>query len=403
MNLLLPLKESVSVESEATTLVSQALNQSFHEAAILVERVYSQVHAPEVQGKRLATQIVEAVKVRDEVDTIEAYTISLGFPLPRYSFNCTAGFYAPSGAILAGEYQDSIFSGFVKPDIYGHPGTVHILPLKSGETSWLWGGRPHNNEWGSYHYGSIMLAHNERVKKELARRQRARGIELIHISTSLTGADEKNGIKSGDVTILVDDSELTNVAHPGHGPYGWLEGILGEKFQPKAGRTSNQELVRIFAAMARERGINVHAGIGVGTAGASEYQSLFEVGLTRAGFDNAKAMELTQQVLGGNFLPIGLIYDMGITAEEAVWRQVLPGEPYFFGLNLVLATDKVGGAQSLTIKHGIVVKQAIDDAWFYRDMIVDMMENLANFPQQPFLPATHDYSLLNLLPHTDFD
>jgi hypothetical protein len=388
--------------SEAAPLVAKALGQSPEDVTPLVENVFSQIDASKVQNERLAAQICEGVIIRDQADLIEAHAISLGFSLPRIFINFTAGFEAPQQAVHVGQYQDKIFNSFVRPDILGHSGNVYLLPLDSGDTAMIFNGRPHNYEWGSHEFGSTMLAHNERVKKELARRQRNRGIESLTISTYLAGVDGNSDIKAGEMAILIDDSDLTNEAHPGHGAHGWFDGMLGERFQPKAGRTSNQKLARIFTSLAQQKGKKIHPGIGVGTAGATEFQSLWEVGISRAGFDEVRAMELTRQVLGNNYSPLGLIYMMGVTAETAVWRETMIGEPDFTGLDLVLFTDTVGEGQSLTINHHQVVRQAIADAWQFRDLIIDLAGSVSNFPQQSFLMKTYNFALADRLPHTDF-
>ena len=261
-------------------------------------------------------------------------------------------------------------------------------------------GRPHSIEWATDNFASMILAHNERVKKELARRQRARGIEPVIISTYLTGADKQSGIQPGQVAIAIDDSESTNNNPPGSGPHAYFDQTIEERFQPKAGRTSDPNLVRMFFNLAKQQGKIVHPAVVVGTPGAPEYQSLWEIGLLRAGFDQAKWMDLTREVVGYDLPPVGLFYGMGISAEAAVWRGILPGEPDFRVLHLVLGTDEVGGQQSLRINHRRVFLEALMHARPYRDLIFQMIGSMDKFPQQQILPHTFQFDLSHTLPQT---
>ncbi len=310
----------------------------------------------ELQEQRSQRQMLEVASVMHGADAIEARYSKLGIPLPSVINLFTAGFDKPENAVIVGVCGDETFADFPRPDIYGHAGTISAI----GDTTFM-NGRAHPNEWAGQDDAAMIIAHPLQVWKEIARRQRAIGIDPLFVFTYLVGTREGHAIKPGDVGLILDDMELTNVVHPGHGARGILDEYFGPHFQPKAGRASNLEMAKLYADFARNEGyINMFPAAVCGTPGTTEYQSFLEVGLLDQAFAQAQAAnlgEITQQVFG-SLENLSLLYGMGVTAELATMRQTFEGEPDFKVLALGLATDSVGGRQSLVVDHSAVVAAA---------------------------------------------
>lgn len=321
---------------------------------------------PHKEKLRERMQMEEVMSVMKEVDAIENLHKKLGIPLPKVYNLYTAGFNKPDEAVIIGVYGDKTFKKFPKPDIYGHDGTVS----NDGELLFL-NGRAHPNERAGDEYAAMVVAHPLQVLKELARRQRAQ-VDPLFILTYLTGVREGHPMKPGDLGLIIDDAELTNIVHPGHGPRSVLDQYFGAHFQPKAGR--NKEEAKTFADFAKEYGYkNIFPVAGVGTPGTTEYQSYFEIGLIDVAFEKAKENLgiLAEGIFGEKGKEkLSLLFGMGITSELATLRQTFPGEDDFRVLAFGLATDLVGGAQSLVINHNEVVAAAFANGEKHRDMLL---------------------------------
>ncbi len=320
--------------------------------------------------KRQNRQMREVAAITQGADAIETHYSRLGIPLPNTVHLFTAGFNSPEGAQIIGACGDEVFAGFPPPDIYGHAGTISAL----GDKTFM-NGRAHPNEWTGYEDGPMIVARPLQTWKEIARRQRARGFDPLFVLTYLVGVREDSSLKPGDVGLIIDDTELSNTVHPGHGPRGILDTYTGSHFQPKAGRASNLELAKRYSQFALDNGYgNMYPAAACGTPGTTEYQSFLEVGLLDAALEKARAGNLgivAKQVFGdAGPEKLSLLYDMGITAELATMRQTFEGEEDFKVLALGLATDAVGGEQSLVVDHNAVVGAAFAAGAAHRDMLL---------------------------------
>lgn len=321
-----------------------------------------------IEKLRERSQMEEVMSVMREADAIENLHKKYGIPLPKVYNLYTAGFNKPDEAVILGVYGDKAFKKFPKPDIYGHDGTVS----NDGDLLFL-NGRAHPNEHVGDAYAAMIVAHPLQVLKELARRQRAQGVDPLFILTYLTGVREGGKMKPGDLGLIIDDAELTNIVHPGHGPRSILDQYFGSHFQPKAGR--NKVEAKTFADFAKEYGYkNIFPVAGVGTPGTTEYQGYLEIGLLDVAFAKAKDDNLgilAEQIFGqGGKEKLSLLFGMGITSELATLRQTLPGEDDFRVLAFGLATDLVGGDQSLVIDHNAVVEAAFASGEQHRNMLL---------------------------------
>lgn len=332
----------------------------------------------ELQEKRTQRQMIEVASVMHGADAIEAQYAHLGLPLPSIINVFTAGFNKPDNAVQVGVCGDETFIDFPQPDILGHAGTISAVE----DTTYI-NGRAHPNEWVGHEDAAMIVAHPLQVWKEIARRQRTKGIDPLFVFTYLVGTREGHALKPGDVGLILDDMELTNVVHPGHGPRGILDEYFGPHFQPKAGRSSHLNIAKQYADFARENGyVNIFPAAVCGTPGTTEYQSSLEVGLLDQAFaqQTANLGETAAQVFG---TPdnLSLLYGMGVTAELATMRQTFEGEPDFKVLALGLATDSVGGSQSLVIDHPSVVAAAFRAGEEHKKKLLQFESNY--IPQLP--------------------
>ena len=89
------------------------------------------------------------------------------------------------------------------------------------------------------------------------------------------------------------------------------------------------------------------------------------------------------------------LFDMGITFEQAIFRQKHKEEQEIRRLSLALATDEVGGEQSLNIDHDAVFARALAEAPKYQRL---MLEHAAKFREDPnfIIEDRTDYSLRKL-------
>ena len=320
--------------------------------------------------QRRTRQSIEIASVVGEANIIEEFYNSQNIPFPKIINLFTAGFNKPETAKQIGTYGDDNFINFPPPDISGHPGTVSV-----DEDITFLNGRAHPYEWVGNENASTIISHPLQVWKEIARRQRARGIDPLFVFTYLVGVREGQVLKPGDVGLILDDTELTNIVHPGHGAREILDEHFGSRFQPKAGRSTNMEVAKAYVDFARKIGYkNLFPTVVCGTPGTTEYQSFFEVALLDAAFNNLKDSGLSNAVINTfskeALGKLSLLYGMGVTAELATMRQTFPKEPDFRVLALGLATDSVGGSQSLVIDHEAVVKAALAAGEEHRDRLL---------------------------------
>lgn len=328
------------------------------------------VQGREILNVSLAADAIEEELQRHQVD------------LPSVIAVFTGGFKSGKESQLIGVMGEGAFSGLFKPDIHGHPGEVYLADLGQNQTGLVIKGRVHPYEFSHEPHANMLFAHNSRVYQELARRNRARGRETSLILTFLTGVDVEAKLPAGEIAVVVDEAELANDVHPGLGPHGLFDIHFGLRWQAKAGRAVDPALAREFLALAQAADIKVRPAISFGTPGRTEFESTAETGLIRAGFREARKMKLLAEIVKPMFGRRGLrqtalFYDMGITAELAVFRQVKPGELDIPVLPLVLATDTVGGRQSLTIDHLKVIEEANAQAGEYSPIVMDLAARVA--------------------------
>ncbi len=322
--------------------------------------------------ERMNQQKKETASIIRDADAIEKYFLKRNMSLPLLYNLCTMGLTPPDETEKIGDYGKGNFYGFVPPEIKGHEGTVSY-----NDGMLFFNGRAHPNEWAGVEMGPMIVSHQLNVIKELVRRQRTKdGVDPLIVLTYVTGVREDHPLKSGDLGLILDDTELTNIIHPGHGPRSHLDDKEGNHFQAKAGRSSNPEVAKAFLDYAKEVGYDrVFPAIAIGTPGTSEYQSFYEVALLDAGFDRVKTgnlQHLVNKVYGeGGIDKLSMLFDMGITSELATMRQRFKEEKEFNYVAFGLGTDLVGGEQSLLIDHDAVFAAALKEGPFHRDHILE--------------------------------
>lgn len=363
-----------------------------------VEAVAPELSPLFLQGERLIAQAAEISLIAADATAIEGIFQEKELPLPSAYAIFTAGFPVPREASLLGEYGKGPFEGFARPAIKGHAGEVYAMRL-GDRTAMILSGRAHPTEWSNERFGSMIVAHPLRVVQELIRRQRARdGINPPVVLTYLTGVAADYPMKPGGLAVILDDMELANVLHPGHGPIELLDEWIGDHFQPKMGRASDPELAKIFLEVARGKNIGLYPVAACGTPGATEFQSMLEYALIEKAFQDAKRMgldEIAKEIFGpADSSLLSPLFCMGITFELATLRQIHrdKGEADFRVLALGLATDVVGGTQSRTIDHGTVVKEALSTGERNLALMTQFLERA--FQDPSFLQADQvDHSI----------
>ena len=166
--------------------------------------------------ERTSMQAIEVITITTAADAIEQLLLEKGFNRPTVYSILTAGMNVPEGATKLGEYckPGSAFASFMPTDIEGHSGDVHALKKENGETVLFFKGRPHPYELDQDPYGHMKMAHMFQVMKELARRQRADGIDPVFIFTYLTGVREGSAMNPGDLAANIDDTPADKYTQP---------------------------------------------------------------------------------------------------------------------------------------------------------------------------------------------
>lgn len=339
--------------------------------------------------ERTRRQNKEIASIIRDADVIEQLFKKRNIPLPQFYNLCTIGFDPPNESEQIGKYGKGAFYNFAPPEIPGHEGTVSYH-----DGMLFFNGRAHPNEWVGDEMGPMIVSHQLNVIKELIRRQRAKdGVDPLIVLTYVVGVREGHPMKSGDLGMILDDMELTNINHPGHGSRAKLDEVEGSHFQAKAGRASNLEVAKMFANFSRESGYDrVFPAVTVGTPGTTEYQGYFEIALLDNGFETLRSGNVRQDVEGvfgdHGMDQLSLTFDMGITAELATMRQKFKNEKEFNYIAFGLGTDPVGGEKSREIDHDEVFAKAIQEGEYHRDQILNFARRFpSKLPQK--LP---DYS-----------
>lgn len=351
--------------------------------------------------ERAIAQGAELLLIRDDATAIEQLLRKKNLPPPIGYSVFTSGFRPPENSILLGKFGEPPFEGFPPPEAIGHEGGVYVVPVNDqGDILFVLTGRPHPTEWIGERFAPMIVAHPLRVIREMQRRQRAdQGIDPPIILTYVTGVVEGHEMKPGDAGIIISDSEQTNVMHPGFGPVSLLDKYLGPHFEPKLGRSATVALSQNFAALARDQGIPLFPVSVCGTPGTPEFQNDEEVAMFMPAFEEARRRhsgQLAGLIFGLNGQDmLAPLFDMGITFEQAIFRQKHQGERDIRRMNLALATDEVGGEQSLNIDHAAVFAKALAEAPKYQRL---MLEYAAQFRDDPNFKIEDrtDYSLRKL-------
>ena len=369
---------------------------------LLIEKALKSANVENYNWERRARQGAEAVNVCLAADEMIGELKKTGRSLPTVINVLTGGFEPDNQSQEIGQLGQGAFSRFLKPDMAGHGGKIYITDLAVGKTSLNIMGRVHPYELSNEHNGNMLFARNFRILQEYARRLRAdEHKDVCFLPTYLTGVDVFSNLKIGDIALVVDEMELANDVAPGLGPHGVNDVLFGMRWQPKAGRALDVKLGRIFFGIANEQRTPfsmVRPAISVGNPSRPEFEGLLEVGLIRAGNLETVSMDLLRKIVepifgGEGMQHLAQFYDMGISAELAVLRQVQfldkdNIEPDFPVLPIILTTDLVGDANSLTVNHLEVLAAAQAKAGEYTPTLVRMANRIAG---RPF--NGHDYSL----------
>lgn len=344
-----------------------------------LEGVMQEISPAYLAAQRAAVQAAEIYLISHDATAIGEEFRRKGLPTPEGFAVLTAGFNPPKDAIEIGTYGQGAFEGFPSPEIKGHPGKAYAS-IFGGKPVMYLKGRAHPTEWSGETYGNMIVAHPLRVVQEMARRQRARnGINPPVLLSYLTGVAEGHAMNAGALGIILDDSEGTNLSHPGFGSVSLMDEYVGAHFQPKMGRASDPDLARLLKQTANRSGVRVYP-VGVyGTPGATEYQSFSESAAGEVIFERARSRglgEYAEETLGaGSADDLSLLFDMGITSELATLRQTHPGEENMRFLAVGLATDVVGGLQSLSVDHDEVVRRAFETTDRNTDLVEEFFKD----------------------------
>lgn len=377
--------------------------------ASLVRRI-SGIQAPDVQclhevtaeltpailtEQRLLAQAAEVALIAGDATAVERLFKEKGLPLPSAYGILTTGYEVPKEAIQLGKFGEGAFIGFPKPAAVGYAGEAYAVKI-GDKTAMFLQGRAHPNEWTGERFGNMIVTHPLRVIQELIRRQRVKdGSNPPVVLTYVTGVAVDHAMKSGDLGIIIDDAEGTNNMHPGQGAVELLDQYVGPHFQAKMGRASDKGLAQLFLTSANELEVTVCPAAAFGTPGTPEYQSHLDAAWGRVIFNKARDFglnEYAQEIYGVNGpTMLSLLYDMGITFELATLRQTHSGEDNLRVLAIGLATDTVGGTESLTIDHGQVVAQALATGERNTNLIMHFLGKAVNTPAP--LQNTADFSL----------
>jgi hypothetical protein len=362
-----------------------------------VETLKQDLSATILTKERALAQAIEVLSISEEVDAIEADFNQKKIRLPSVFSIFTAGLKPPAEkSVTLAKYGDEPFTGLFPAGIPGHECKASVLELSNHNTMAVFEGRSlHVYEGNDLRQAPIVSSHGLRLIKEMVRRQRARRIDAAVILTFLTGADYETGhTKVGEMAIFMDDTELNNVNHSGAGAHDLLDKYDGNRIIGKAGKSTDPEMTRDFIAIAKKRGLIVHPAVTVGTPGAPEFQSVFERVLAKMAFDNALKTKLLKAIIEPVFgrgwqRTASLLFNMSVTPELAVFRQLKPGEPPIRVLSLGLVTDLVGNKDSLTIDHGVVFSRALEEAGKYIPAIVDIATQASVKPSK----ISNDFSI----------
>ncbi len=322
--------------------------------------------------ERTKMQKEELKSIVRDADAIENYFKKKNLPLPLLYNLCTIGLTPPEGTEKIGDYGKGVFYGFAPAEVKGHEGTVSY-----DDGMLFFNGRSHPNEWAGNEMGPMIVSHQLNVIKELIRRQRAKdGVDPLVVLTYDVGVREGHPMPTGDLALILDDIELTNVVNAGHGPRKDLNEKIAPHFQPKAGRASNLDVAKAFFEYAKRAGYKrVFPAVTFGTPGTTEFESYQEVGLSDFIFDATVKLDILKDDVNSVFGEEGMkrlsmAYDMGITAELATMRQKFYEEKEFNFIAFGLATDPVGGQESKSIDHDKVHDRAVAEGPFHREHII---------------------------------
>lgn len=323
------------------------------------------------RGERM--QELEKYSIVRDADAIENILAQHNLP-PRKAFvYLTNGFQNPPFAYQIGTLGDATFRGFAATDAQGYSGAVTV-----DQDNMYFLGRQHPTELVDQPYASMVEAHPIQVLKDLARRQRANEKDPqdpLFVFTYLTGVREGHSMQVGDMGLILDDTEMVQVAHPGMGRRAILDASTGIHFQAKSGRSVHLEEAKNLHDFSRQMEHPLFPVAVWGTPGAPEFQSRMEVGMFDAAYKEARAagrLDVLAEKIFGEEGPkkLSALFDMGITAELAGMRLLLPDEAEFRRVALGIATDPVGGVYSDEVSHEQISAIAKKKASAHQQMLL---------------------------------
>jgi hypothetical protein len=353
--------------------------------------------------ERAIAQAFELQLINHDADLIEELLNSKQLKDPIGFAILTAGFNPPEYAQELGKRGEGAFVGFPATGIAGHEGKIYAIPVNDRDDYVLAiAGRTHPNEYTGELHKDMIIAHEIRVLKELARRQREKsGIDPVFFQTYLVGEAENHHMKPGEAAIILSDTEYANMTHPDFGPTDIIAKYLGDKFQSKMGRTVDVRLAERFIWQAMLDSVPLHLGSVVGTPGNPEFETQeeadfweFIISHSIKGATGALANLIGGRGSAEKVIPL---HGMGISAELANYRQKFLGltpelsEAEFRFIALCLASDGVGKG-SMTVDHNKNFAMAFEAAPKYMELILKVAAQVAD--EARFHPKTFaKYSL----------
>ena len=337
-----------------------------------------------------AAQIVDMLIVEETADRVEEYYRELGIPLPTVFIVYTAGFEPPKNIVQPVRYGKGMLKHILPSDIEGHTGMAGALKFDEKHSGMAFVGRAHPYAGAGRRYAEMEYARMLNTVKELARRQRDRGIQSAVILTYLVGADDSTALQKKDIGVVIDVIEMAGGRaglSAGGGPRNILDTYYGSRFQARLGRASDAILARTFFDLAKKRGITVGAAAAVGTPGTTNFQSLMDRGLGLAPFERMQHnLDSMARKIFGRGQTASLLFDMAMAFEADVMKQTIsrpiPGEAKPFVeqdiplLILGLPTDMVG-RDSADVSHNMVVEEATQQGNPNGDLVLEFATKIA--------------------------
>lgn len=344
---------------------------------------------------RLKRRLVE----HELPNTIFAYQLGTGFPLPEENEYCKKVDYIPY------QQANGPLEFFSRPGVPGHDNDsgmhVYKIKTKDGNESTLLAlkGRSHGYEEIDTYMPHLTLTSMPRVLKGLDAQ--------VMLATFASGVDPVSAkvlpFKVGDYGVILDTADQSGVdaqQHPGSGSQEIIGPVFGGPFLPDVKRLPPETLIRIFADKIRlasgdqdETAPNIYGTYVFDTMGMPNFQGPLAHAAARAVADKIQELEtypksLLQLFDGEESIRFSTNFGMAIGPELACYFQnslygvptrfnkVLPTLPVLTFTDLVDPRDH-GGSQ--TVSHEVVLAQGARSASFIapviRDFFIDLTDN----------------------------